>query len=272
MRDRPLVSVIVPTFNSETYLEKCLKSIRAQTYPKLEVITVDNYSTDGTRKIARRYADLILLKGKERSEQVNFGVRHARGKYVYRVDSDFVLEPTVVEEAVNLCETKGYDAIIIHNTSDPSVSFWAKVRKFERDFYRNDEFNVAARFLRKDVFEAIGGFDESLIAAEDYDLHNRLLTMSFKIGTIKAKEIHIGEPKSLAEVVRKHYYYGKTISSYIRKNPERAKKQLNPFRIGFLRNLPLFLKNPELAFGLAVYQFTRYFAAGVGFLSCKVAR
>ena len=49
---KPLVSVVVPTFNSERFLEECLRSIREQTYSNVEVIAVDNYSTDKTREIA----------------------------------------------------------------------------------------------------------------------------------------------------------------------------------------------------------------------------
>ena len=79
MKDKPLVSVVVPTFNSERFLEKCLKSIRMQTYRNVEVIVVDNFSKDRTREIAEKCADLVLLKGYERSAQVNFGVRYAHG-------------------------------------------------------------------------------------------------------------------------------------------------------------------------------------------------
>src|SRR5512136_2642001 len=104
MKDRPLISVVIPTFNSEEFLERCLESIRAQSYPEVEIIVVDNYSGDKTRDIAEKYADLVFLQGSERSVQVNFGVKHARGKYVYRVDSDFVVEPDVIQEAVEKCE------------------------------------------------------------------------------------------------------------------------------------------------------------------------
>jgi len=270
MNDNPLVSVIIPTFNSEKLLEKCLRSVKEQCYGNVEVIVVDNSSRDRTREIAEKYADLILLKGPERSVQVNFGVKHARGKYVYRVDSDFVVEPSVVEEAVEKCETGGYDAVAIHNTSDPTVSFWSRVRKLERDCYRDDEFNIGARFLRKEVFEAVGGFDEALIAAEDYDLHNKLLKKGFKVGRIRAQEIHVGEPKTLAEIARKHYYYGKTIQNYIRKNPERAKKQWSPVRLGYFKHISQFMEDPILAAGLIVYQSVRYFATITGVLAIKL--
>ncbi|MBO3799272.1 MAG: glycosyltransferase [Candidatus Brockarchaeota archaeon] len=265
--DKPLVSVVIPTYNSEKTIGACLRSVKEQTYPNIEIIVVDNYSKDRTREVSENYADWVLLKGRERSAQVNFGVRHARGKYVYEVGSDFILEPTVVEEAVRKCEVEGFDAICIHNTSDPSVSFWAKVRKLERDCYADDELNVAARFCRKEVFEIIGGFDEELVAAEDYDFHNRLLKAGFKIGRIKAKEIHIGEPKTLWEIARKHYYYGKTLPRFLEKNRGRGMMQLSPLRPAFIRNWKKFAKNPIVTAGFLTYQFVKYLSAGLGFLS-----
>lgn len=208
----------------------------------------------------------VYLVGSERSAQVNFGVKMSGGKYVYRVDSDFLVERTVIEESVRKCEGEGFDAIAIHNTSDPTISFWSKVRKLERNCYRDDELNVAARFLKKSVFESIGGFDESLIAAEDYDLHNRLLRVGYKIGRIRAQEVHIGEPKSLWEIAKKHYYYGKKIRGYIRMNPERARKQLGPIRPSFLKHWKEFFKHPVLSMGFVVYQFVRYSASAIGFI------
>ena len=101
--------------------------------------------------------------------------RNTSGKYIYRVDSDFVLEPQIISEAVNAAESNNYAAIIIHNTSDPTVSFWAKVRKFERDMYDSDNLNIAVRFIRKDAFLSVGGFDVRLVYGEDYNLHNRII-------------------------------------------------------------------------------------------------
>lgn len=262
-----LVSVVVPTCNSGKFLEKCLQSVRAQTYSDIEVIIVDRHSTDRTKEIAERYADLVLLIGSERSAAVNLGVRRACGKYVYRVDSDSVIEPNVVDEAFRKCEVEGFDAVCVHNTSDPSVSFWAKVRKLERDCYANGGLHVAARFFRKEVFEKIGGFNENMVAGEDYDLHNRLLKHEFRIGHIKSKEMHIGEPRNLLEVARKHYYYGKTVKRFLDANPEKGIRQISPLRSIFIRSRRNFAEHPFLAVGFVVYQIVRYSAAGFGFLS-----
>ncbi len=96
----PLVSVIVPTYNSAKFLEACLMSIKKQSYANVELIVVDNNSTDNTTEIARKFTDKVFNKGPERSAQVNFGVTQASGEYVYKVDSDFVLGINVVKECV----------------------------------------------------------------------------------------------------------------------------------------------------------------------------
>jgi len=267
---QPLVSVIIPTRNSEATIEKCLRSIKKQSYDNIKIIVVDNYSGDKTRQIAKKYGAKIYLKGPERSAQVNFGAEKSSGKYIYRVDSDFVLQPDVIREAVESCEKCGYDAIVIHNTSDPTVSFWARVRKAERDCYKDDELNVAARFWKKEVFIAVGGFDENLVAGDDYDLHNMLVRSGFKVGRIKAEEVHIGEPKTLAEVVQKHYYYGKNIGSFVRKHPRKALRQLSPLRESYAKGLSNFFSDPILIVGFVVYQFVKYAAAAVGILSCDI--
>jgi glycosyltransferase involved in cell wall biosynthesis len=269
----PLVSVVIPTYNSEKTLAVCLESIRKQTYRNIEVIVVDKNSGDRTIEIAKQFGcKVYVINARERSEQVNYGVRKASGKYIYKVDSDFIVEPAVVEEAVRKCEEEGYDAICVHNTSDPTISFWTRVRKLERDCYRDDELNVAARFFRREVFEAVGGFDESLVACEDYDFHNRLLKRGFRVGRIKAQEIHIGEPKSLRDVAKKYYYYGITIGEFIKLNPQKGIKQLSPIRPAFIRHWEEFARHPILTLGFIIYQIVRYFSAGLGFLVSKVRK
>lgn len=263
--------MIIPTKNSAETLEKCLESIENQTYKNIEIIVVDNYSVDRTRQIAEKSGARFYHIRKERSPSLNYSVARACGKYVYRVDGDYVLEPFVVEEAVSKCENEDYDALVIHNTS-ATIGFWSRVRKLERDCVKGDDLNVAARFFRKDVFEKVGGYNEDLVAAEDYDLHNRLMKEQFKIGRINACETHIGEPRALAEVIRKYYYYGKSIEKFVEKNPRRGMKQLSPIRPAHIRNWKLFVKNPVLSVGFVIYQISRYLSAFMGYLVVKVRK
>ena len=263
----PLVSVIIPTKNAGGTIDLCISSIKSQSYKNIEVIVVDNYSHDTTRVIAENHGAKIFLKGPERSAQLNFGAEKAKGKYLYRVDADFILQTDVIKEAVAQCEDEDCDAVAIHNTSDPTISFWSKIRKLERDCYRDDELNVAARFWRKDVFFKAGCFDEELIAGDDYDLHNRIIGAGFKIGRIKSEESHIGEPLSLREVVNKHFFYGKNITRFIHKNQKTAMLQLNPFRKSYFTNIRRISSDPALLVGFVVYELVRYFATAIGILT-----
>jgi len=265
----PLVSVIIPTKNSSKSFAHCLNSIKNQTYNNIEIIVVDNSSQDDTVEIARQFTNLIFSYNPERSSQINYGVTKSSGKYIYRVDSDFVLDPNVIMEAVNLAESNNFAAVLIHNTSDPSVSFWARVRKFERDMYESEELNVAVRFMRKDVFLSLGGFDPDLIYGEDYDLHNRVI-QKYEIGRINAKEMHLGEYKSLFEIAKKNYYYGKSANKFLRKNKVRGMRQVNPFRGTYFKNLDKFVQNPVLTIGFGVYQIIRYGAGMLGLLASLI--
>jgi glycosyltransferase involved in cell wall biosynthesis len=265
----PRVSVLIPTKNSATFLEACIESVRAQRYANVEVIVIDNGSTDRTPDIARAKADLFLTEGTERASQLNAGARRAQGKYVYRIDGDFVLEPEVIDEAVDFCERAGFDAVAVHNDSDPRASFWARVRNFERRMYKYDPTIVGARFFSKRAFDAVGGFDEALVAGEDYDIHNRLLAAGYRIGTIAAGEIHLGEPTSLLQFAGKSYFYGKSIGAFVRKSGLRGLRQVSPIRGAFFRHWREFLQHPVLAGGFVVMQLVKYGCGAAGFLVAR---
>lgn len=140
----------------------------------------------------------------------------------------------------------------------------------ERDYYKNDELNVAARFWRKEAFLIVGGFDETLVAGEDYDLHNRLLKSGFRIGQIRAEEIHVEEPKTLAEIVRKQFYYGKNIGRFIKKSPKKALRQLSPLRASYVKGFSEFFRDPMLMMGFIIYQFMRYTATTIGIVLARL--
>jgi glycosyltransferase involved in cell wall biosynthesis len=208
MQNKPLISLIVPTRNSEKDLRESLSSIRRQTYQNIELIIVDNYSTDRTRESAKEFGAAVYVIGPERSTQMNYGGKVATGEYVYFMGSDFVLTPGLIEECVNLVNG-GHDAIIVWNVSDPSKSIWAKTRYYERLSYYGSNIYEGARFMKRDIFLRVGGFDEGIFANEDIALGRKLMKIGARTGRTKDNyELHIGEPRKLKEVVLKSYYYG----------------------------------------------------------------
>jgi glycosyltransferase involved in cell wall biosynthesis len=262
-----LVSIIVPTRNSAATLGQCLQSLKRQTYPNLEIIVVDNRSSDRTQEIAKESGAKLIVAGKERSEQTNIGAKSASGEFLYRTDADFVFDSTLLARAVAQCDA-GFDAVIVHGTSDPTISPWARVRTAERECFAGDWAHTAAGFFLKSAFDSAGGFNERLTAFEDYDLSNRLLSAGFKIGRIDAKAVHLGEPKRLAEVVRKYIYYGnrRNVVEFASKNPGKGLWQISPFRVVYLRNVRKF--GPDFPRFL-LYYYVKYASAMIGFLSSK---
>jgi len=267
--NKPLVSVIVPTYNSANFLEDCLRSIQQQSYPEIELIVVDNNSSDNTKDIAKQYTNKVYDKGPERSAQVNFGVENSIGEFVYKVDSDFVLESDVITQCVEKSQ-KGFDAVVVHNTPDEKVSWIAKIRKFEVDMYKYDIIHSSARFVRKEVYKEIKGFNEKIIAGEDYDFQNKLNKGNFNIGFIDAEALHLGEPTSFFKHMKKYYSYGKDFINYKRENKNEAKKQLKFIRPIYLKNWKKFINHPFLGIGFIFYNIFKYFFGGMGYLIGRI--
>jgi glycosyltransferase involved in cell wall biosynthesis len=261
----PLVSIIVPTKNSARFLRRCIDSVRAQTHSPLEIVVVDNHSSDETWQLAQSLADVALRTGPERSAQCNAGARVARGTYLYRVDADFVLDPEVVAQAVAACEN-GLDAVCVPNRSDPNVSFWAAVRHFERRMYDGSALYSGARFFTRRAFDGIGGFDETLVAGDDYDVANRLETGGFRTGWIQAAELHLGEPSSLMDIARKSYFYGTVFWPFLRKSGSRGIAQVSPLRGAFVRHWRDFVRHPVLGAGFIAMQFVKYGSGAAGLI------
>jgi glycosyltransferase involved in cell wall biosynthesis len=264
-----LVSVIIPTKNSAELLTKCLDSVISQSYKNLEIILVDNNSSDKTKEIAAKYTNLVFNQGPERSAQVNFGVTKASGEFVYKIDSDFVLEKEVIAQCVAEI-TKGFDAIVVHNSPDVRVSWIARIRKFEVDMYKYDITHSSARFVKKSVYEQIGGFDESVTAGEDYDFQNKLNRSGFKTGFIEAEALHLGEPTSLWKHLKKYYDYGRDFVNYQSKNKTESGAQLGFFRKVYFQNWQKFLTNPVIGVAFIFYHVTKYAFGAMGFLVAKI--
>ena len=101
-----LVSVIIPVYNSEAYLKKCIKSVLSQSYHNIEVLLINDGSTDNSGIVCNKYRDLDSrvrvwhLPNKGPSCVRNFGISHMKGDYLMFVDSDDEMMPDVINESV----------------------------------------------------------------------------------------------------------------------------------------------------------------------------
>jgi glycosyltransferase involved in cell wall biosynthesis len=212
-----LISIIIATKNEERNIGKCLDCVLAQDFPaeNVEIIMVDNGSSDRTREIVSKYTDKILNKGPERSVQKNFGVEKSRGEWFLHLDADMILSENVVRECVE--KVKNDENIIALYIPEiiEGKSYWGKVRRFERSFYDGTVID-AVRFIRKDKFLEAGSFDEKMYACEDWDLNKRLKKLG-KFGIIKSPLFHNEEEFSLKKYLAKKGYYSKNFDVYLKK-------------------------------------------------------
>ena len=99
-----LVSVIIPIYNAEKYLQECLNSVLNQTYPEIEIIAVNDGSTDNSLEILKKYSNKLKIISKENggaASALNAGINIASGEWIKRLDVDDVLLPEAVEELVS---------------------------------------------------------------------------------------------------------------------------------------------------------------------------
>ncbi|MBN1245718.1 glycosyltransferase [Candidatus Bathyarchaeota archaeon] len=209
-----MVSVVVTTRNEEKNIENCLKSIIAQTFKNIELIVVDNFSEDRTVEIAQKYGAKVYLKGPERSTQRNYGARVSRGEYLLYLDADMILNPTLIEDCVEKCEVEGVDALYVPERII-GEGFWIRVRDFERSFYTGTVVD-AVRFVRKDLFERVDGFDESLVGPEDWDFDRRIRAIG-RTGIVNSPLYHNESRFNMERYLKKKKYYTNGVQEYIKK-------------------------------------------------------
>lgn len=216
-KNKPLVSVVVTTKNEERNIANCLKSIKQQDYPgdEIEIIVVDNSSSDRTKEIAGKYTNKVFNKGPERSAQRNFGVEKSKGEYIIYLDADMIPSERVIAECVGAVR-RDKDLVALYISEIiMGERFWSKVRRFERSFYDGTVIDCV-RFIRKDKFVEAGGFDLSMTGPEDWDLDKKLRDIG-RVGLVKEPIYHNEAEFNFKSYLSKKSYYINSFDNYVEK-------------------------------------------------------
>lgn len=269
----PLVSVVVPTRNSASSLDRALGAISSQNYKNIEILVIDNNSSDKTKGVALKYTDKVFNFGPERTAQVNFGIKKSSGKYIYYTGSDVETSKDMIVKAVAKCEEEGSDAVytnVVTKIKNPNV--WQAVRALERTLYEYEPGMSAARFFRKDVFEKLGGYDEKLGGvSDDLEFQYRLDEAGYKTAFIDQFENNFGEYDSLGIIIKRALYYGWLLDRTFKKHPEHSKKQYSPVRKEFKNKIVLY-NDKKLFFFFIVYKFSQYLFGGIGLVLSRLTK
>ncbi len=175
----PTVSIIIPVWNSSDTVARTLQSVAVQTYKDLEVILVDDGSTDNPAIIAQRFPKVRLIRQDHRGAAIarNHGFRESRGRYVLFCDADVILHPRMLERMVTTLDLKPEAAYAY-----ASFRFgWRTFDLFDFDRKRLQHANYISTMsmIRREAFP---GFDETLPRLQDWDLWLTMLEQG-KTGT-----------------------------------------------------------------------------------------
>lgn len=181
----PLVSVIIPTFNRARFVGRAIDSVLSQTFQDFELIVVDDGSTDGTAELlSKNYPNIRIFLQPNRgvASARNLGIRNASGELIAFLDSDDEWLPRKLEKQVSLYDSHEpffichSDEIWIRNGCE--LKQQAKHKKqggrfFERALERC-LISPSSVIISRALLDKVGLFDESLLAAEDYDMWLRI--------------------------------------------------------------------------------------------------
>jgi glycosyltransferase involved in cell wall biosynthesis len=270
---QPIVSVIIPTKNSSRTLEECLSSIKSQSYSAIELIVVDNFSTDNTLSIAKKYTQHVYSKGPERSPQRNYGVSKAEGTYIAIIDSDMNLSPKVIEQAVAEMKKNVTLAGIVIPEESFGDGFWAQCKRLERSFYVGVPYMEAARFFKRSDYLHLGGYDKTMVSGEDWDLSQRMESIG-SLGRTKAYIYHNEGHISLWQSVRKKFYYAEKFTKY--KDSNETVDNISPqtsiigrYALFFSKPRKLF-KKPLLGIGMLFMKTCEFCFGAAGYIKVRI--
>jgi glycosyltransferase involved in cell wall biosynthesis len=191
MDNFPTVTVIIPVYNAEMFLELAIESVFSQTYSsELQVIVVDDGSTDNSSSIAKNFPGVHYLhqSNKGVSAARNAGLELVKGDLIAFLDSDDIWKPEKLEEQVSYMEQHpeiGITGTYAENFLEPDTELPARI-KANADWQKlEDHIIPSTMMVRASVFKEIGKFDEEMIAGEDTEWLWRAKQADIKDYTIK---------------------------------------------------------------------------------------
>lgn len=216
MTDHPLVSILILNWNGAQILKQCLDSVHKTTYNPVEIVLVDNGSTDNSLIVAAAYPHVKIVQAGKNLGYAggnNLGFRHCTGNYVVTLNNDIEVEPDWLNEPVRLFEKdqdigiigcrqmNAFDRTKIDNLYSYLESYLLLTRMGygktydSRPAYSQPGYvlgaNGASAIYRKEVFERLGGFEETFFAyQEECDLHMRAFYAGWRCMYVPASVVY----------------------------------------------------------------------------------
>lgn len=203
----PLVSVIIPCYNTAEYIQETLDSVFNQTYQNIEVITIDDGSTDNTlqklNENKEKHSQLKVITQKNTYNVIarKNAVKYAKGKYLIFLDSDDKIAPVYIEKCCEVAE-KDKNIVAVYSKAD---FFDAKNEPWQLSEFKLPDFLYRnciyiSALIRKSEFDKVSGFDESLTQFEDWDLYISLIKNGGKVYRLPETLFYYRQREDLSSV------------------------------------------------------------------------
>lgn len=252
MQTTPILSIVMPCKNEGKHLHKTLSAlISEQQYGHIKDITfVDNGSTDDSLEIARQYPITVLSTNGTISKVRNTGVLHATGSFLCFLDADIEISDGWTKAVIDFIEKNrsNVENIVFGDAYGlPDDAGWIEKIWFKSLQKVSSHINSGNMVVSRSLFERLGGFDETLVTAEDYDICQRAESLGGEIIIAPGlKTIHYGYPGSLKDFYRRERWHGLGMSKHLF-SPHKSK----PLLVAYITMLaPLILAIIYLVFSL----------------------
>ncbi len=213
-----MLSFIIPTYNEERYLKRSIQSIQSSVdgVYDYEIIVVDNASTDRSPEIARELGVTVLSKPHKFTISAvrNTGVEVSKGDILIFIDGDVYLHDTWIDNVPPVLERIKTTSLVAGSVYavDPDAS-WVAKSWFQPWFDKQEQvsfINGGHMLLTRDLFDKIGGFDESLETGEDHEFCQRARAVGAEVENLPSLiAVHLGYPNSLGHFFRRERWHGK---------------------------------------------------------------
>jgi GT2 family glycosyltransferase len=217
------ITVVVPVLNAMRFLPRTIPSLlaAAETTPGVELLYVDNGSTDGSYEYLKSIPSGIVVRRLEREPGAarrnlsaaarNAGARQARGDFLSFIDADCLVAKNYFNEALGVLQSTGASATGCE-TEAPPERHWIEATWHDLHYVGRDRevhyLNSANFFITREVFEGIGGFREDLPSGADAEIGQRLTVAGHRIQEAPAVgAVHLGNPKSIREFYRRNVWH-----------------------------------------------------------------
>lgn len=171
--DAPLVSVIMAAYNAAEHIGEALDSVLAQDWQPLEIVVVDDGSTDDTAAVVRRYPNVLYVHQENQGPSTarNAAVKHSSGEFLANLDSDDLVPPTRVSNQARFLIAHPEVGAVFGRQEWLNAPEWMARDSVYGDV---DGIPLSSVMFRRDVFFELGGYDTSFEPSEDMDLLVRM--------------------------------------------------------------------------------------------------